>query len=286
MLRFKEQGDGGVILNTGSVAGLVGWGGTVYGATKGAVHQLTRAVAVEAAPFGIRVNAICPAGMPYTNFMAAGGMDTSSADLEQIAQHTGSMHPLGRPITAEDCAEAAVYLCSDRAAQRHRRPAPDRRGVRRPMTDTQDSSIWIGSASSSTWPAASTPQSAGHYRGRPVPVWHALREQAAVHEGTVHELSGLHADLMLPRAAVPGSTSLLGLHLGGVRRRLPRTRSMFASSPDAVDLEDGELGPTNSMLSMGGDTASSLPGRWSSRRSRPRRRRGGSRTGSKTPSTP
>jgi len=116
VLQFKKQGDGGVILNTGSVAGLVGWGGTVYGATKGAVHQLTKAVAVEAAPFGIRVNAICPAGMPYTNFMAAGGMDTSSVDIEQIAQHTGSMHPLGRPITAEDCAEAAVYLCSDAAS--------------------------------------------------------------------------------------------------------------------------------------------------------------------------
>ena len=116
VVRFKEQGDGGVILNTGSVAGLVGWGGTVYGATKVAVHQLTRAVAVEMAPFGIRVNAICPAGMPYTGFMAAGGMTVSGADLDAVAAHTGSMHPLGRPITAEDCAEAAVYLCSDGAA--------------------------------------------------------------------------------------------------------------------------------------------------------------------------
>jgi NAD(P)-dependent dehydrogenase (short-subunit alcohol dehydrogenase family) len=116
VIQFKRQGGGGVILNTGSVAGLVGWGGTVYGATKGAVHQLTRAVAVETAPFGIRVNAICPAGMPFTNFMAAGGMDTTSVDMDEIAKHTGSMHPLGRPISAEDCAEAAVYLCSDRAA--------------------------------------------------------------------------------------------------------------------------------------------------------------------------
>lgn len=116
VIRFKEQGEGGAILNTGSVAGLVGWGGTVYGATKGAVHQLTRAVAVEVAPFGIRVNAICPAGMPYTGFMAAGGMTLSGSDLEAVASHTGSMHPLGRPITAEDCAEAAVYLCSDRAS--------------------------------------------------------------------------------------------------------------------------------------------------------------------------
>jgi NAD(P)-dependent dehydrogenase (short-subunit alcohol dehydrogenase family) len=83
---------------------------------EGAVHQLTRAVAVEVAPFGIRVNAICPAGMPYTGFMAAGGMELSGKDLEAVATHTGSMHPLGKPITAEDCAEAAVYLCSDGSA--------------------------------------------------------------------------------------------------------------------------------------------------------------------------
>ena len=115
VIQFKKQGGGGVILNTGSVAGLVGWGGTVYGATKGAVHQLTKAVAVETAPFGIRVNAICPAGMPYTNFMAAGGMDNSKVDVDKLAERTASMHPLGRPITAEDCAEAAVFFCSERA---------------------------------------------------------------------------------------------------------------------------------------------------------------------------
>jgi NAD(P)-dependent dehydrogenase (short-subunit alcohol dehydrogenase family) len=115
VIQFKRQGGGGVILVTGSVAGLVGWGGSVYGSTKGALHQLTRAVAMEGAPFGIRANAICPAGMPYTNFMAAGGMERSAGDIEEIAKHTGSMHPLGQPITAEDCAEAAVYLVSDRA---------------------------------------------------------------------------------------------------------------------------------------------------------------------------
>ena len=115
LARFKEQGTPGVILNTGSVAGLVGWGGTVYGATKGAVHQLTKAVAIEAAPHGVRVNAICPGGMPRTGFMAAGGMAVSGDDLESIVAHVGSTHPLGRAITAEDCAEAAVFLCSDEA---------------------------------------------------------------------------------------------------------------------------------------------------------------------------
>jgi len=115
VMRFKEQGDGGVILNTGSVAGLVGWGGTVYGATKGAVHQLTRAVAVECAPDDIRVNAICPGAMPYTGFMAAGGVEVPPDALEDMAKAAGSIHPLGRPVTAEDCANAAVFLCSDRA---------------------------------------------------------------------------------------------------------------------------------------------------------------------------
>jgi NAD(P)-dependent dehydrogenase (short-subunit alcohol dehydrogenase family) len=113
VLQFKKQGDGGVILNTASVAGLVGWGGTVYGATKGGVIQLTRGVAVEAAPFGIRVNAICPAAMPATGFMAAGGLDVDGAQQAQIADVVGKQHPLGRAITAEDCAEAAVYLVSD-----------------------------------------------------------------------------------------------------------------------------------------------------------------------------
>jgi NAD(P)-dependent dehydrogenase (short-subunit alcohol dehydrogenase family) len=115
VLRFKEQGSGGVILNTASVAGMVGWGGTVYGATKGAVLQLTRAVAIEAAPFDIRVNAICPAGMPLTGFMAAGGLDVDAVKQAEIAKMVGAQHPLGRVITAEDCAEAALYLVSDAA---------------------------------------------------------------------------------------------------------------------------------------------------------------------------
>jgi NAD(P)-dependent dehydrogenase (short-subunit alcohol dehydrogenase family) len=114
VLQFKRQGTGGVILNTGSVAGLVAWGGSLYGATKGAVHQLTRAVAIEGAPFGIRANAICPAGMPFTGFMAAGGMPGSADD--EVARQVGASHPLGRPIAAEDCAEAAAYLVSDRSA--------------------------------------------------------------------------------------------------------------------------------------------------------------------------
>jgi NAD(P)-dependent dehydrogenase (short-subunit alcohol dehydrogenase family) len=115
VLQFKAQGTPGAIVNTASAAGMVGWGGTVYGTTKGGVIQMTRAVAIEAAPFDIRVNAICPAAMPTTNF---GVHDPSQAFQEKSEQHisgAGQFHPLGRHITPEDCAEAASFLASDRA---------------------------------------------------------------------------------------------------------------------------------------------------------------------------
>jgi NAD(P)-dependent dehydrogenase (short-subunit alcohol dehydrogenase family) len=111
MLRFRAQGDGGVIVNTGSAAGMVGWGGVPYGATKAAVIQLTRGLAIEAAPLGIRVNCFCP-GAIDTNFAMppeAAFQPKPAAILEII----GNYHPLGRPIEAEDCAKAALYLASD-----------------------------------------------------------------------------------------------------------------------------------------------------------------------------
>lgn len=116
VVQFKQQGGGGVIVNTGSTAGLVGFGGAIYGATKGAVHQLTKAVAIEGAPFGIRANAICPGGMPYTNFKAAGGFHLSADEEEKLAGQVAASHPLGRVITPEDCAEAAAFLASGAAS--------------------------------------------------------------------------------------------------------------------------------------------------------------------------
>jgi NAD(P)-dependent dehydrogenase (short-subunit alcohol dehydrogenase family) len=110
---FKEQGGGGAIVNTGSVAGLVGWGGTVYGATKGGVVQLTRAVAIEVAPFDIRVNCICPAGMPTTNFIPT--TDAFAERPSDLVDSVAASHPLGRIITPEDCAAAALFLASDDA---------------------------------------------------------------------------------------------------------------------------------------------------------------------------
>jgi NAD(P)-dependent dehydrogenase (short-subunit alcohol dehydrogenase family) len=106
---FKKQGGGGAILNTGSVAGLVGWGGSVYGATKGAVIQMTRGLAIEAAEFDIRVNCICPGGLPSTNFDKLWNLQ------EDLSDYVAQSHPLGRVIDPGDCAEAALFLVSDAA---------------------------------------------------------------------------------------------------------------------------------------------------------------------------
>lgn len=111
ILRFKAQGDGGVIVNTGSAAGMVGWGGVPYGVTKAGVIQLTRALAIEAAPFGVRVNCLCP-GAIDTNF-AVPPEAAFQPKPPEIRKVLGGLHPLGRPIEAEDCANAALYLASD-----------------------------------------------------------------------------------------------------------------------------------------------------------------------------
>jgi NAD(P)-dependent dehydrogenase (short-subunit alcohol dehydrogenase family) len=113
--RFKEQGDGGAIVNTGSAAGMVGWGGTVYGTSKGGVIQMTRAVAIEVAATGIRVNAICPGAMPATNFGVHDPNQAFQAKTDDFLDMVGQIHPNGKATTAEDCAYAAMFLASEQA---------------------------------------------------------------------------------------------------------------------------------------------------------------------------
>ncbi|EQA99201.1 SDR family NAD(P)-dependent oxidoreductase [Sphingobium baderi] len=110
--QFEAQGGGGTIVNTASVAGLIGWGGVIYGSTKGAVVALTRTLAMEVAKSGIRVNSVCPAGM-ITNFITQEAFAEPSD--AQLAAY-GQMHPLGRPIDPMDCAKAALFLASDLAS--------------------------------------------------------------------------------------------------------------------------------------------------------------------------
>ncbi len=104
-------GGGGSIVNTASIAGLVGFMGIpAYSASKGAVIQLTKTAALEYATQGIRVNAICP-GVIWTPMVErfTGGTEEGKAQM-------AALEPVGRMGTAEEVASLALYLASDESA--------------------------------------------------------------------------------------------------------------------------------------------------------------------------
>jgi NAD(P)-dependent dehydrogenase (short-subunit alcohol dehydrogenase family) len=109
--QMLKQG-GGAIINTASVAGLVGsrGAGSAYAASKHGVVGLTKTAALEYAKQGIRVNCVCP-GVIRTPMMAR--MLTRNPELEQ---RYIAAEPVGRLGTPEEVAEAVVWLCSDAAA--------------------------------------------------------------------------------------------------------------------------------------------------------------------------
>lgn len=110
--QFEKQGGGGAIVNTASVAGLFGYGGVLYGSSKGAVVALTRTLAIEVAGQGIRVNSVCPAGM-LTNY---GDLNPDHPMKDRILEGMGKSHPLGKAIDPADTAGAAMFLASDLAS--------------------------------------------------------------------------------------------------------------------------------------------------------------------------
>jgi 3-oxoacyl-[acyl-carrier protein] reductase len=109
--RFKAQKKG-VILNIASTAGVsprprLAW----YNASKGWVITATRAMAVELAPFGIRVNALNPVAGDTPLLKTFLGEDTPEMRAKFL-----STIPLGRFSTPEDLGNAACFLCSDEAS--------------------------------------------------------------------------------------------------------------------------------------------------------------------------
>lgn len=103
----------GAIINVGSIAGHHGGGpgAGVYATAKAGVHCLTKALAKEMAPHGVRVNAVAP-GVIDTPFHER--MSTP----EMIKQFVGSI-PMGRTGTSEECGRVIAFLASDAAAYIH-----------------------------------------------------------------------------------------------------------------------------------------------------------------------
>ena len=102
---------GGVIVNTGSGWGLVGGkAAAAYCASKGAVIQLTKAMALDHGPQNIRVNAVCP-GDTDTPMLASEAKQLGIS-IEQFLAESGQ-RPLGRAGRPEEIAQAVLYLASD-----------------------------------------------------------------------------------------------------------------------------------------------------------------------------
>ena len=109
-----DQGGGGVILNMSSTNGLGGEADYAhYNASKGGTLLLTKTMAVELGPHGIRVNALCP-GYIETPLNAAISADLGGKEFAD-AYARGSI-PLGRPGRSSEVAAAYAFLASDDAS--------------------------------------------------------------------------------------------------------------------------------------------------------------------------
>ena len=108
--RMVARGEGGAIVNTASTTGHRGKAGFIaYSASKGAVLQMTRTMAIQLAPHGIRVNSITPTQTGTTRGTTPGGSDAPRAAKPKNI-------PLGRWGEPSDQAQAVLFLASPMSA--------------------------------------------------------------------------------------------------------------------------------------------------------------------------
>jgi len=110
-LVMQESGQGGSIINIASVHSVQNVGGTApYAASKGGVAALTRTAAIDLAPAGIRVNAICPG---WVDTPLIRGIFESDADPQAAREAVERRQLLGRLGRPEEIGRAAVFLAGD-----------------------------------------------------------------------------------------------------------------------------------------------------------------------------
>jgi NAD(P)-dependent dehydrogenase (short-subunit alcohol dehydrogenase family) len=117
-LKHMAAKGAGAIVNTASLAGLRSIKNqSAYVSSKHALVGLTKNAAVEYAARGVRVNAICPGGIVtgmLTDALAVSG--TNEPEVTQAMKDAAALHPMNRLGQASEIADAAVFLCSDKAA--------------------------------------------------------------------------------------------------------------------------------------------------------------------------
>lgn len=103
----------GCILNTSSMVGVIGQcNHAAYTATKGAMNTLTKSMALDYAEYGIRVNAVCPAGT-WTRMLRKWAAD--QPDPAGVTRYLDEIHPLGYCPEGDVIADACVFLLGDKA---------------------------------------------------------------------------------------------------------------------------------------------------------------------------
>ena len=111
VIPFMKQSGGGSIINAGSTVSFVGSPRSApYCASKGGLLILTKQMALDYAPFNIRVNAICP-GVTDTPFAAQ--VYAAAADPIEARRQSERARPLGRLAQPEEVARAALFLASE-----------------------------------------------------------------------------------------------------------------------------------------------------------------------------
>jgi meso-butanediol dehydrogenase/(S,S)-butanediol dehydrogenase/diacetyl reductase len=112
---MKKRG-GGAIVNVASVQGHACQRGVAaYVASKGAILSLTRALAIDYAPDGIRVNSISPGSVATPMLELAAHRYSPEMPINDVIKRFGDAHPLGRVGTPEEVAELAAFLASSKA---------------------------------------------------------------------------------------------------------------------------------------------------------------------------
>jgi NAD(P)-dependent dehydrogenase (short-subunit alcohol dehydrogenase family) len=109
------QAGSGSIINVASVASFVGFeDSTAYCTSKGAVLGLTRQLALDLAPHGVRVNCVCP-GFVETEMMTV-YVNSHDELSEDVRKRIVALHPIGRVGRPQEVAAAVLFLASDDAS--------------------------------------------------------------------------------------------------------------------------------------------------------------------------
>jgi meso-butanediol dehydrogenase/(S,S)-butanediol dehydrogenase/diacetyl reductase len=112
---MRKRG-GGSIINLASVQGYACQRGVVaYATSKGAIHSLTRALALDHAADNIRVNSISPGSIRTPMLARSAAHFAPGMPAEEVFERFGAAHPLKRIGTPEEVADLAAFLASDKA---------------------------------------------------------------------------------------------------------------------------------------------------------------------------